>query len=785
MSWTLNQLEKTVEKTYIPGTPGVPGVPGRPATPAYTYTVTETVGGGEKISNLEPIWEQYIDLGEGTGIGSRGYRIFDGRRATFSGVIGGQEGIPPLYVYIYDSTTVTRTITVPAVPAVPPIPGTPVTPGQIEVDFLLGWDAGAVGPILSRYDAVRWRFHPGSVGAAVGVTRSSMTQGQTYREMRLAVLAMSGTYSVVVNGASVTSPRAFSEDQLFYIAQVDGEGGGEGGGSGNVAVVVNGAVVHEVPVNNSDLIIDSSLYSGYDLILDAEYLEDGTSEMLINAYLGASSPSAASASPVVVPTFGPGTHRGQVGASSKSKAIAGSALVNGTVVTWGSASSVSASASAPTGGVIVTPTFGPGTHRGQVSSSTKSIADVERAPSVGDVVIDDPTGDNSGDSAEIRLTGNFPAGSTITVTYTTDGGGTSTVVYTVPTDSTAEQAANGLAVVLDGRSDITVVSTGGGVITVTPSGGSTTVTIDEVVVVTYPGNGDGIIDDPTGTTVDPANIQLTGNFPAGSTITVIYTTNGSGTSTVVYTVLTDLTAEQAANVLAVILNAQLDIVAVSTGGGHITVSPEGASTTVTIDEVIVSVYPGSGVGGGTGIMNASGSADLAMEPVIGAGSAPDVYVAWTGYFAGASIPMAPLEVSSENADIIPYTALGALVMVPVTVDSYGLTGENSVSSLGTLHFLIAKGSEGEYSDAELAMLPAYSYGSTGEIELAIAELSFRFVLYAAGLERDQNGAILVARNRFDVAGFGGGQIRAAATLALEASGSGEGVGEMVGVIGYA
>lgn len=147
--------------------------------------------------------------------------------------------------------------------------------------------------------------------------------------------------------------------------------------------------------------------------------------------------------------------------------------------------------------------------------------------------------------------------------------------------------------------------------------------------------------------------------------------------------------------------------------------------------------------------------------------------------------MAPLVVISNNSDIIPYTAIGTAIMVPATMDGYGPTGETSVDSLGTMSFLLGLGSEGDYAQAELAMLPAYGYAAEGDSIAGFAEMSFQFTLYAAGLERDQNGGMMRYSNGFTVAGQAGGQVRMRALLALQASGSGEGIGEMVGVIGYA
>lgn len=664
VAWTLNELKKTVEQTFIPGSPGVPGNPGQLATPGYTYTTSVTVSGGQEISATPPLYEQVYELGEGSSVSSRGYQFFGGRKALLSGVL--INGASLLYIYTYESTTVTTRIVVPAQPAIPPTPAIPSTPAQVAIDYRLGWNSGAVGPTVLVGDAISWRFFEGSVGAAVGVTKASVLQGQTYREMSLGLIAMSGTYSVVVRGVSVTLPAAFNEEYSFSIARTS---------ENLVAAVVNGAVVYELPILG-DLIADSSLYSGHDLILDAQYLVGEAGSLTANATLAASSASSAAAIATVTPSFGPGTARGIAGASTNSGMVIGSVRVNGTVITWCSANTISGAEAA----AFITRTFGAGTALGLTSAKTKSDADVALPAGSGGGTIENGTGNNNGNPAEIFLSGVFTAGSTVTVTYTTDGGGTSTVVYTVLVDSTAEQVANELAALLDAQADITAESIGGGAITITPSGGSTTVTIDE-----------------------------------------------------------------------------LDIY----------------------------IYIDSGSGGGFGISTNGGSADLAFRPIIAAGAAPDVYVSWTGDYAGDSVKLLPMDVESENGDIIPSTAIGAAIMVPMTSTGQCLVGETTVSSMGYMYQMLALGSENEYAEAVLSLLPAYLYASTGETALGSAYLVARFSIYAVGLERDQSGAIMRARNLFGVDGYGGGQIKIKASFTLEAEGSGEGVGRMVGVIGYA
>ena len=553
MTWTLNELKKTAEKVYTPGEPGVPGDPGSPAIPGYSYSVTVDVGGsGTEISALAPLYEQYYLIpGEGEA-GFRGYQYFGGRKAYASGILV-DEADPEtiLYIYQYESNQVTTIINVPAQPAVPATPGTPSTPGQVATDYNFGWNAGAVGPYVGNFEAVRWKFSPSSVGAAVGLTQVSTYQGQTYLEMRLGVLAMSGSFSIIANGQSVTTLAPFNELTKFSIAYYEDEN--------ELSVVVNGAELYRV-FSDGQVVADSSLYSGYDVILDAEIVEAG--EISVNTNIGAWSESAANAEPTITRAFGPGTHNGLLGASSKSNALVDAVKVNGTIMAWAAANSTSYAEAVP----AITRAFGPETWLGALGAESKS--------------------------------------------------------------------------------------------------------------------------------------------------------NAAGTD------------------------------------------------------------------GGTGFSENYGSADLSFRPMIGAGAVPGVQVAWVGDYAGDSISMAPMDAWSENGDIIPITAIGAAVMVSMSGGGTGLTGETTISSSGPMRPLLALGSENEYAQGVLSMLPAFMYGSDGSRATSSAVLTFRLSLYAVALERDQTGGIMRVKNVFTAEGYGGGQMKAKARLAIEATGEGEGIGQMIGVIGY-
>lgn len=96
------------------------------------------------------------------------------------------------------------------------------------------------------------------------------------------------------------------------------------------------------------------------------------------------------------------------------------------------------------------------------------------------------------------------------------------------------------------------------------------------------GTGGGAILQSVGTVGDPAELILTGWFPAGTVLGLAYNTDLNGDNTVITTLQDDAVYYQAADVLAAVLNAEPDIAVTHVGGGLIEVAPAGGATTVTI-----------------------------------------------------------------------------------------------------------------------------------------------------------------------------------------------------------
>lgn len=338
MAWTLNQLIKTIDQTYIPGTPGVADDPGFPGSPARTYTVEGPIPGATFVSPLEPEgWEEfeYVWVPPIVSIASGGYRRFGDVTALLKSVIYDENAeddpyvdgdVPKLYVYQGPATWGETTVEVPARPGIPPVEGTPPTEPELIDDYNLGWNASALGPdVLAANQAIKWKLSPGSVGVVVGVSLRSGRQDHAYRGMILALMANSGVYTVLKNGVTVSTPRPFSADTEFSIVNFLGAG---------VFLVVDGTIVETVELSaGQNLVADCSLYSGGDVIWDVEEVNI-VDVRIVSGFFSTTRSSASIGAPYIVRAVGPGTHIGAVESTTRSAAVAGSVLVDGTVLSF-------------------------------------------------------------------------------------------------------------------------------------------------------------------------------------------------------------------------------------------------------------------------------------------------------------------------------------------------------------------------------------------------------------------------------------------------------------------
>ena len=315
------------------------------------------------------------------------------------------------------------------------------------------------------------------------------------------------------------------------------------------------------------------------------------------------------------------------------------------------------------------------------------------------------------------------------------------------------------------------------------------------------------------------------SYPAGSKVSITYTTDWLGTTTV-YVEFDVLTSDNDAyTAMAAELDAQPDITATWTGA-VLDVEPVPPATTHSIDGFEVATLPVAGtyrtstlayglddqlgavitLGPGTdkgviagttisdgavsedGLSEGFGTADLSFLPLAISAADQGANAGWTGNFVGDSVSMLPMDGDAGN-DVQPGIGVGDCIMPPLSGQSIGLSGEISTSSLATMNVMLGMGSsETEYSQGISWFSPLAVSASDDPATVAsdgVAELAITFSIEAYGHELIPNGAFLRVRNMFQVEACGGAQGKMSFDLTLEASGTGQGVGEFYGEIGYA
>lgn len=383
--WTLNELVKDLEKTYIAGSEGVVGTPGSPEIPGYCYWETVTTTTSYEYSPLPPeAYETTYSVG-GMTVGRAGYRIFDGEKAYLAYTSGG--------AFVYQksgSSSYQRQVCVDAVPAVAPTPAVEPSPAQLITDYNFGWNAGAVETGTVAVDqAIRWRFSPSDVGAAVGVSSVYTVQGNSYNEMDLCFVAQGGVYVVIANHAPVTGFRSYSQEDEFAVARY----------ADRLAVYHLGMEIHSIP-SEIEMKGDCSLYAGLDRILDAEKI--AASEIELHMLLAS---TATDMEPIGrrTRTFGPGTHLGVVGWATGTEKVFGSAKVGGTVIVWFDSTTQTDAVTEPS----IIRAFGAGTANGSLEWSSRTQASIPVQYATANLSFVPLTGSGAAPDVYVGWTGNY------------------------------------------------------------------------------------------------------------------------------------------------------------------------------------------------------------------------------------------------------------------------------------------------------------------------------------------------------------------------------------------
>lgn len=233
----MGYLRKTIRQDFIPGSPGSPGHPGQAYAPAYSYTVTETV------TRQEPVY---------------GYRPGTGSLEP-----GAVENPVIVIGYRTVTETVTRVVHVPEQPYIAPSDPVPARPDQRITDYNLGWNAGGSSAGLWTGDLeLSFALKTPVVGVVVGLSAPEQNVGQSMQEIGWAFYAHDDRYQIVERGQIKTTSEPYSETDTFALRRL----------GNTIQYWVTGVLVHTSaePVGSLALIADCSLFSGGDVIWDAQ-----------------------------------------------------------------------------------------------------------------------------------------------------------------------------------------------------------------------------------------------------------------------------------------------------------------------------------------------------------------------------------------------------------------------------------------------------------------------------------------------------------------------------------
>lgn len=573
MSWVKNKLEKTTEVTITPGSPAVPSSPGTAGSPAYSYLKPINLGTQTFVSNSPPSgWDNEIVIplpGGGTQtIQSGGYRYFGGVKAYLSAILFGVE-----YVYRGPAQTIYERVYVDAVEPVPATPGRPAVQSERIEAFNFGWNSGAHGPATLAVNKVfTWKMATSNVGAIVGLTLSVDPQDNGYTGMQIGVMGQSGQYQIYRNGTPITGLSSYSSGDTFAFKRTN---------IGTIEIYKSGGLIHTESLP-ADIIVDSSLYSGGDVIWDAQ--EQDAILVPLNSEIESSTASNSGTSDIagsiaVTQTIGPGTALGVAGATTTSAGINGSVKVNGAVnVSIGETSEQGGTGGGMTRTVSMgvaeaigaVKTFGTGTALGTIASSTLSASAAEGDPETG-----------------VGVSTNVGAGDMSMYGLTAAGSGPN--VYTGWTGNFQGDNLSMEPLDIEASGGLAAPTIGEGFCVMPPMDASVTGLTGETTVVP----GDVVITEVSGIPTFPAMIEVSGSFGGGSVIIIDYTPNNLGNQTITYVVPAGgQTAEEVAAGIAALIEAQTEVTATAVGT-TIELEPVAPSTIILIDGIQVLHVNGS------------------------------------------------------------------------------------------------------------------------------------------------------------------------------------------------
>lgn len=238
MPFTINQLSKTINRTYTPARLGYPGSPGSPYRPAHWANVKTKVCG-----------YSYEDASGGLGYSSD----VELSRLGDTGSLTTVAGSPT-----YGCKTVTTRVFLQEQPYVPPVPPMPATKESTVMDYQLGWNARSRS-IQSMADngSFKFRVPRDTQGAIVGLSAEPKNLG--YNDIAYGFYVSSGVVKIMEAGKEIADLGAWPNASLKLTRL-----------NGRILYDINGVVVRDRPNTPAPLYLTAALYVGGDTVEDAE-----------------------------------------------------------------------------------------------------------------------------------------------------------------------------------------------------------------------------------------------------------------------------------------------------------------------------------------------------------------------------------------------------------------------------------------------------------------------------------------------------------------------------------
>ncbi|MDR3159002.1 MAG: hypothetical protein LBU11_08370 [Zoogloeaceae bacterium] len=257
----MNDLEKNLAKTVVPGSEGLPSHPGQPFIAAHYEKVfigqkcrARSMGGGSG-------YDSPFVLPAGSSIeGSVSYQLDSMYTPVFTPdgrtILPGYEGSSG--AVSWGCASVYADVWRPEQPYIAPTDGEPPTATGFENDFNPGWNSGARSlATFSRDGYARFRVPASVVGVVCGLNDANLSED--YAEIKHAFVFMNQEARVMEQGVPVGQPFAWNSADVFRVERRGGE----------VRYFQNDALRHVSEAYSAGRVfLDASLYMAGDRVED-------------------------------------------------------------------------------------------------------------------------------------------------------------------------------------------------------------------------------------------------------------------------------------------------------------------------------------------------------------------------------------------------------------------------------------------------------------------------------------------------------------------------------------